>query len=224
MLATSSSTPPTRVWLKRLRAKYIFLSSGSHQRIVGERNRVRLHDSLLHHCTIELIGEGNTLEIFSGARLWDVTLRLVGKGLSCQIGAHSRLHGGHFILEDEGSRLEIGTGCTFYSPMCVVNEGGKIQIGDDSMVAYGTDLRNSDGHSILDANTRKRINPARDIVLQNRVWIGAQSQILKGVTIGTSAIVAARSVVTKDVSAGTLVGGVPTRVIRENVDWDGRRL
>lgn len=210
--------------LRRLRAHYIFISSGSRQTQRGEGHALSYGDSLLYHCTIELMGRGNTLEILPGARLWDVTLRLIGENLHCRIGGHSRLHGGQYILEDKNSRLSIGEGSTIYSPMCVVNEGGAIQIGNDCMIAYGTDLRNSDGHSILDGTTRQRINVARDITVHDHVWIGAQCQVLKGVTIGSRAIVAARSVVTKDVAAGQLVGGVPTRVIRENVDWDSRRL
>lgn len=211
-------------WLRRARARYIFISTGSHSRVQGVGHHFNYHDSLLHHCTIEIFGSQNSVEILPGARLWDVTIRLVGENLRCRIGEQCRLHGGHYILEDKGSQLEIGHSSTVYSPMCVVNEGGSIRIGNDSMIAYGTDLRNSDGHSILDATTRQRINPAKNIVVEDHVWIGAQCQILKGVTIGSRAIVAARSVVTKDVRAGTLVAGVPTRLIRENVDWDGRRL
>lgn len=207
-----------------MRAHYIFLSSGSRKTIRGKKNTLVTHDSLLYHCTVEIIGNGNRVEILPGARLWDVTLRLIGEGLHCKIGAQVRLHGGHYILEDKNSRLEIGDGATIYSPMCVVNEGGAIYIGNDCMIAYGADLRNSDGHSILDVLSRQRINQARDIRIADHVWIGAQCQILKGVTIGSRSIVAARSVVTKDVQPGTLVAGVPTRVIRENVDWDSRRL
>lgn len=220
----ATTSYPTVGWLRKLRARYIFLSSGSRRRLRGKGHSLHYGDSLLYHCTIEMMGHGNTVEILPGARLWDVTIRLIGDNLHCRIGGQSRLHGGQYILEDKNSRLSIGEGCTIYSPMCVVNEGGAIQVGNDCMIAYGTDLRNSDGHSILDGITRQRINVPRNITVHDHVWIGAQCQVLKGVTIGSRAIVAARSVVTKDVAAGTLVAGVPTRVIRENVDWDSRRL
>ena len=52
------------------------------------------------------------------------------------------------------------------------------------------------------------------IQLGKNVWIGSNSTILQGVTIGDNAIVAAGSVVTKDVLANTIVGGVPARYIR----------
>ena len=60
---------------------------------------------------------------------------------------------------------------------------------------------------------RKTTYPA-PIVLGKNVWIGSNATILQGVTIGDNAIVAAGAVVTKDVEANTIVGGVPAKFIR----------
>ncbi|HEU5078023.1 MAG TPA: acyltransferase [Opitutaceae bacterium] len=210
--------------LKWLRARWVFLFSGSYIKRSGIRNVVTINDAVLHCCRIEISGSNNTLEILPGARAWNVDFRLVGDNLHCRIGANCRIYGGNFILEDSRSRLHVGDGTTLYAPMVVAQEGGSIVIGQDCLIAYGTDLRNSDAHSILDANTQERINPARDIRIRDHVWIGANCQILKGVTVAEGAIVAARSIVTKDVSQRTLVAGSPLRVLRENVDWDARRI
>ena len=66
-----------------------------------------------------------------------------------------------------------------------------------------------------DMNPEKRaaMTPA-PIVLGKRVWVGSNSTILQGVTIGDNAIIAAGAVVTKDVPANTVVGGVPAKFIR----------
>src|SRR5690606_34906521 len=56
------------------------------------------------------------------------------------------------------------------------------------------------------------------IVVGNDVWIGMRSTILSGVTIGNGAVIAAGSVVTRDVPPYTIVGGMPARQIRERVD------
>ena len=62
------------------------------------------------------------------------------------------------------------------------------------------------------------------IVVGNNVWIGSHATILKGVTIGDGAIVAAGAVVTKDVPANTIVGGVPAKPIRKIESEGGSSL
>ena len=212
------------VWLRQIRAifyRHFYRTTINRQ---GVSNAVKLNDSLLHDCRIELLGDNNTLEIGSGSRLWEVKIRLIGDNLHCRIGTYCRLSGGLYQLEDKESQLVMGNNITAFSPMITSFEGGRVSIGNDCLIAYGTDIRNSDAHSILDATTRKRVNPAADVAIADHVWIGNNAQILKGTAIGPRAIVAAHSVVTKDVAAGALVGGLPARVIRENVDWDHQRL
>ena len=57
------------------------------------------------------------------------------------------------------------------------------------------------------------------IKIGNHVWIGQGASILKGVRIGDGSIVAAAAVVTKDVPAHVAVGGIPAKVINENINW-----
>jgi acetyltransferase-like isoleucine patch superfamily enzyme len=57
------------------------------------------------------------------------------------------------------------------------------------------------------------------VAIGDNVWIGAKAIILKGVTIGDGAVVAAGSVVTKDVAPGVLVAGNPARTLKSNVQW-----
>src|ERR1043166_8510064 len=151
-------------------------------RTTGSGHRIQLFDSLLEGCSVELTGKNNRLEIHPRARLWGVTLRLVGENLNCRIGGQCRLSGGEYLLQDHGSLLEIGSGTTIFNPTIAVNEGGYVRVGSDCLVAAGVDIRNSDAHSLLDATSRVRLNPARNVVIEDHVWIGTHSQILKGVT------------------------------------------
>ena len=61
-------------------------------------------------------------------------------------------------------------------------------------------------------NTQPHIE--KDIIVGNDVWVGANSVIVAGVNVGEGAIIAAGSVVTKDVPAYTIVGGIPSKPIR----------
>jgi acetyltransferase-like isoleucine patch superfamily enzyme len=111
-----------------------------------------------------------------------------------------------------------------FDPVIVAQEGSAVTVGADCMFAYGCDLRSSDGHSVLDAGTRARLNPPSDLFVEDHVWIGIQCQVLKGVRIGRDSIVAAHSVVTKSIPAGVIAAGSPARVIREGVTWDRERI
>lgn len=90
-----------------------------------------------------------------------------------------------------------------------------ITICEGAKIAHDVTIMDSDGHTIEYEGYMKR----KPIVIEKNVWIGTKSVILKGVTIGEGAIVAAGSVVTKDVPAHSLVAGNPARVIKENISW-----
>ena len=110
-----------------------------------------------------------------------------------------------------GDRVFIGHACSF----TIAQE---IAIGDDCLIAGGVQVRDNDGHP-LDPEARRRRDPVTaDTVAPVRIganaWIGSRAIILKGVVIGENAVVAAESVVTKDVPPNTIVAGNPARAIR----------
>ena len=84
-----------------------------------------------------------------------------------------------------------------------------IRIGRNSVIGYNTTIL---AHEYLVEEYR-----LGEVRIGNRVMIGANSTILPGVTIGDGAVVAAGTVVHKDVAPGSFVGGNPMRVIREGI-------
>ena len=81
------------------------------------------------------------------------------------------------------------------------------------MMAHGSYITDSDWHGIYDrVNRDSTVKPVR---LGDNVWLGDRATVLKGVTIGDNSIVAASSVVTKDVPANVIVAGNPAIVVRE---------
>jgi|LauGreDrversion4_2_1035121.scaffolds.fasta_scaffold01387_9 galactoside O-acetyltransferase len=101
-----------------------------------------------------------------------------------------------------------------------------IEIGTDVIISWGVTIVDHDSHS-LNWSIRKYdvtnwisgikhwdgINCA-SVKIQNKVWIGFGATILKGVTIGEGAVVAAQSVITKDIPPYTLAAGNPARIVR----------
>jgi len=104
-----------------------------------------------------------------------------------------------------GHNVFVNQNCTFY-------DLGGIDIADDVMIGPNVNIIRA-GHP-LDPLQRRTATIGKPIVIERNVWIAAGATIVGGVTVGENAVVAAGSVVTKDVPQNTLVGGNPARVIR----------
>jgi len=90
-----------------------------------------------------------------------------------------------------------------------------VKIGNNCLIAGETVIFDNDSHNTYFADDRRmKPDDVAPVVIEDNVWIGMRSMIMKGVTIGRGAVVAAGSVVTKDVLPLTLVGGNPARLIK----------
>lgn len=111
-----------------------------------------------------------------------------------------------------GGKLELDSG--------FINSYGKIEchkyikIGKNCAIGPYAIILDSDGHQILG-----KCNTA-EVIIGNNVWIGARVTILKGVHIGDDAVIAAGTIVNKDVPAKSLVAGNPMHLICDNVEWN----
>ena len=99
--------------------------------------------------------------------------------------------------------------------------GKSVTLGAKAHINLGNHVRLSKGVVVETAYldfSEDKLPPyshlAKPITLEDGVWVGANTIILAGVTIGKGAVVAAGSVVTKDVADGVVVGGVPARIIK----------
>jgi acetyltransferase-like isoleucine patch superfamily enzyme len=109
-----------------------------------------------------------------------------------------------------GKNTKIGKN-VFINFDCVFLDLGGITIEDDVLIAPKVSLL-SEGHP-LSPNDRQSLVPGH-IHIRKNAWIGAGATILPGVTVGENAVVAAGAVVSKDVPANTIVGGVPAKTIK----------
>lgn len=112
---------------------------------------------------------------------------------------------------DHGSQLRVGSR-VFINHGCTVNDLGGIEIGDEVMIGPNVQIISS-AHATAPAERRSTIVVA-PIKIERGVWIGAGATVLQGVTVGAGSVVAAGAVVTRDVPPGTLVAGVPARVVK----------
>ena len=136
--------------------------------------------------------------------LREIMGRLIGK----QVDRSFRMFPPFYT--DFGKNITIGKD-VFINSGCHFQDQGGIEIGDGALI----------GHNVVLATINHDLNPKENrknhyapIRIGAHVWIGSNATVLPGVTIGDYAVVAAGAVVTRDVPAMTVVGGVPARVLK----------
>lgn len=149
----------------------------------------------------------------------------IGRDVAIGPGTRLRVSDGGTLALGEGTAIDPGCEVTVKSGRLVIGRSGfigrgtvivcreAITIGDDALIAEHVTIRDQDHRYGGPEVTAKNGFDTAPIVIGNNVWIGAKATITRGVSIGDDAVVAAGAVVTSDVAAGTIVGGVPARVI-----------
>ncbi|MFC4810056.1 acyltransferase [Paenibacillus sp. GCM10023250] len=138
----------------------------------------------------------------------------VNQGGTLRVGNRVRFVGKPWASQltvEKGAVLEIGDR-TFINAGVGIASRNRVTIGRDVKIGPRTSILDSMYHQ-LDANDSA--GASKPIVIGDNVWIGTRCTILPGVTIGENAVVAAGSLVNKDVPKNALVAGTPARVIRE---------
>lgn len=145
------------------------------------------------------------------AGLYYPSLASFGNGSRVAVSGDFAVHSNFHLGVGEGAEMVLGSG--FFNTGAMIVCMTRIEIGEDCMFGEQVVIRDDDGHHLDGSPSGSPIS------IGDRVWVGMRAMILKGVTIGDGAVIAAGAVVTKDVPSCALVGGIPARVIRKNVSW-----
>ncbi len=121
------------------------------------------------------------------------------------------MYGADIILF-EGAHLVLGKN-SFINSDCKIRCHKEITIGEGCAISHDFTVMDSDAHELDGSRNTNAVH------IGNHVWIGTRVTILNGVAVGDGAVIAAGALVTKDVPAGTLVAGVPAKVLKEKVEW-----
>jgi maltose O-acetyltransferase len=177
--------------------------------------------------------DASVLEIGQG--IWNSAIRMLAAKFylrKCDAGRYVTVNG-RPIIDNKGT-MQFGDQVCIWSKIVqaklYTGKHGKLVVGTNSRingvhidaaesVVIGKNVRiapytiilDSDFHDVRDHFSSGKSAP---IIIEDNVWIATRSTILKGVTIGRNSVVAAGSVVTRDVPANSIVGGVPAKVIK----------
>lgn len=124
-------------------------------------------------------------------------------------------HGFHNLLQARyvDSLLEIGNNVKFSNDITLI-AARKICIGDNCLIGDRVTIMDHDGHGVEPDKRTSSIGECSSVFIGKNVWIGSGALILRGVHIGDNAIVAAQSIVVKNVEANTIVAGNPARFVK----------
>lgn len=123
-----------------------------------------------------------------------------------------------YVCGDDNS-IEIGERTTIVSAHIDLAEGGSVQIGRDCMFSANVDIFQSATHPVFDKGNGLRINPSKNIVIGNHVWIGKKAAFMTGFAIGDGSVVGYGSVSSGEFGNNVTIAGSPARVLRKNVEW-----
>ena len=196
--------------------------------------------------TVEDLGTDNHVDIDPSVKATGgVAIKLYGTHNRLVIGPETTLGGGLIELRNHHSSIEIGEGClingqlrcrakhthikisaqtTMMMAVITLHEAGRISLGRDCMLSGNVMMDVSDMHSIVDVATGARLNPPKDIVIGDHVWLARAVQVLKGAQIGAHSVIGAGSIVSGHIPDHCIALGVPARVQRTGVTWDRKRL
>lgn len=141
----------------------------------------------------------------------NVTINSSNDGYHLNMFAKTKL-----MADRAGATIKIGNKTRIHGTC--IHAFNSITIGNRCLIAGNCQIMDSNGHEISMDDPSSRINTidkGREIIIGDDVWIGAGSVILPGVCIGNGSIIAAGSIVHKDVAERCIVGGNPATIIKK---------
>ncbi|MGD9737130.1 MAG: DapH/DapD/GlmU-related protein [Solirubrobacterales bacterium] len=144
-----------------------------------------------------------------------------GRRLELEVSRRGRVRFGRFVWIGDGTKIrchegevEIGRK-TVIGQECTISAYQRVRIGEQCVIADRAMFIDFD-HGVVEVERPIRLQGIykRDVEVGSNVWIGYGACILRGVRVGDNAVVGTNSVVTRDVPANAVVGGVPARVLR----------
>lgn len=201
----------------------------------GERNKVFLYDGL-NNKSLDEIGGLENFKLFISGNDNEVKISLK-EILNKKLNINIRIEGdNNKVFFDKNVKgnwaiTELGTNClmtvgenTDCGDFAIALHGNEFHVGRDCMISVFEEVW-TDGHSVIDCNTKELLNyPKSPVLIGNHVWLGRRVTLTKGAQIPDDCIVGIGAIVTKPFTEPhCVIAGVPAKVVKHGISWDGRR-
>lgn len=225
-----------------------FFVSGSENNIIGGKenkiynNIMRIEgkkNTVIFGSNVEISGENkqsfyikgnnNTIRIDSNCIIRDTSFFISGNKNNIHISEQCSSMSTEFHIEQNENAICVGKGTTMHGRGArtihiALDEGTRVEIGEDCMFSNDIQIRTSDSHSIVELEG-KRLNHARDIVIGKHCWIGLGCILTKGTKLCDYTVVGAGSVCTREIEhQNVIVAGNPAKVIKSRINWDRKMV
>lgn len=187
---------------------------------VGKRNFSDIGSVFLKRSNLRVSGKNNKVIVKDFTRLVDCNIEITGDNNVMSIGKKANLNKTNIFISGNNNKFSIGNYTTTNSSVEFnVIDGTKLIIGEDCMFSRNINLWTGDYHSVINSNG-ERINPSKNIIIGDHVWIGTESNILKGSQIHNNSIIGADSLVTRKFTKDNIIiAGDPAIIIKEGINW-----
>lgn len=183
----------------------------------GSNNRITISKKYRSGLRVFLYGNNNDIQISDRCIFNGVVIQIFGDNNSLKFDDEVKIQKGKIDLYN-GSLLHISHNSTFQEVSINLKEG-ECRILDDCMFSYGVNIRNHDGHKIINLNNNQIINKPKDIIIDSHVWVGQNTTILKGSVIQQGSIIGCNALVSGSIEKDSIAVGIPAKVIKQNVSW-----
>lgn len=163
-------------------------------------------------------GRDNRVELGKNSRLLGY-VEMRGQNNRIVFGDNVQFSGKIFVKGNDQT-FTIGEGTSIRRAFVVMQENCDITIGERCLFSRDVEVRTSDAHSLIDATTGRRLNPAASVSIGDHVWIGAKAFISKGAAVGADSVVGAMAFVGSQFpDTGVVLAGVPAKVVKTGITW-----
>jgi acetyltransferase-like isoleucine patch superfamily enzyme len=142
-------------------------------------------------------------------------------GRNVDLAIYGDLEIGEDVILSDGCSLQVGPSGrlvlgdhVFVGRNSVVVATELVEIGSDTLVAEHCTIRDQNHHLVAEVRMREVAAVSGPVCIASKVWIGAGVRVLKGAKIGEGTVVAANAVITGEIPARVVAGGIPAKVLR----------
>ena len=185
---------------------------------IDNGNHLIINDkSYLDNAEITIKGENNRVIIGKNTKITG-KIEVKSNGSLIEIGDYSNIDSEIIIFSGDNNLVSIGKSVKIYQAKLSSSfDNNFIKIGDECLISNSI-IRNNDAHRIY--KNELLINQGKGITIKERVWLAANTVILKGVTINSGNVVGIGSIVTKDITNENSIIVKGDRVVEENIRWE----